>query len=222
MKPKILLSANAKMEYYVDAVNRCGGIADASYCPEVSTEYDGLLICGGNDIHPKYYGEDIDGSVNIDEERDIAEMALAKAFIEANKPVMGICRGMQMINIVLGGSMYQDIPEANLHSSGDSSDLAHSVKAIEGSICHELYGEEFSVNSHHHQAVNRVGDGLRVTVTADNVIEALEHTKLPIFGVQWHPERMCFSQKRDDTVDGSLVIGHFVEMCKKNMADDAE
>ena len=86
IKPKILLSANLKKEDYIDAVNSCGGIAVAEYCPEASADgYDGLILCGGNDINPAYYNEEINGAVNIDNERDEAEFSLLKAFIDAKK-----------------------------------------------------------------------------------------------------------------------------------------
>ena len=215
MKPRILLAAKINTQYYVDAVNNLGAIAEAKYLPEIDTSYDGLLLCGGSDTHPKFYGQEIDGAVDIDIARDEAEYALCKAYIEAGKPVFGICRGYQLINIVFGGDMKQHIESAPRHTSGGETDLVHKVIAEEGSILHKLYGKEFSVNSHHHQALNNVAEGFKITaVSDDGVIEAIEHEKLPVFGVQWHPERMCFNAKREDTVDGSEIIKAFIDMCK--------
>lgn len=215
MKPKILLAAKINTQYYVDAVNNLGGIAEAKYLPEVDTSYDGLLLCGGSDTHPKFYGQEINGAVDIDIARDEAEYALCKAYIEARKPVFGICRGYQLINIVFGGDMYQHIESASRHTSGAETDLVHKVVAEEDSILYKLYGKEFSVNSHHHQAINNVAEGFKITaVSDDGVIEAIQHEKLPVFGVQWHPERMCFNAKREDTVDGSEIIKVFIDMCK--------
>lgn len=222
MKAKILLSGNKKLQYYVDAVNGVGGIATAKYLPEVDTDYDGLILCGGNDINPDYYGEKIDGTVNIDSERDAAEFALLKAFVEAGKPVLGICRGCQLLNIYFGGTLYQNINNAVEHSSFSDFDLIHNVKAERGSIAEQLYGAEFTVNSFHHQAVNKLGKGLKITMmSADNtVIEGFEHETLPIFAVQWHPERMCFSKRREDTVDGKEIFKYFIQMCENNALGD--
>ena len=213
---RILLSGNTNLQYYVDAVSGVGAQADAKYLPDIDTSYDGLILCGGNDIDPIRYNEQIDGAKNIDRDRDAVEFALLKAYIDAGKPVFGICRGFQLINIFFGGSLYQDLPEASLHTNGEDFYLAHSVTAKENSILARNYGESFSVNSSHHQAVKVLGDGLCATAFwKEKYIEAYEHKSLPIFGVQWHPERMCFGQKRDDTVDGSKLFEEFIEICKK-------
>lgn len=217
MQPKILLSVKNKKEFYIDAANNCGGIAIAQYCPEASTDYDGLILCGGSDIDPGYYGEEVNGSVNIDKDRDRAEFALVKAFVDAKKPIMGICRGFQLLNVAFGGSLYQDLPNAKEHSSFSNYDLVHAVTAKKGSFAHKLYGESFWVNSSHHQAVNRLGDGFEAVMTASDgkTVEAIQHNSLNIFGVQWHPERMCFSKKREDTVDGSALFECFIKTCLK-------
>ncbi len=216
MKPKILLAAKINTQYYIDAVNNLGAIAEAKYLPEIDTSYDGLLLCGGSDTDPKYYGQEINGAVDIDYERDACEFELCKAYVKAGKPIFGICRGFQLINIVFGGNMHQHIENADRHTSGTEVDLVHNALAKEGSLLYELYGKEFAVNSHHHQALDKVADGFDITVMSDDgVIEAIEHKNLPVFGVQWHPERMCFDASREDTVDGSKVIEAFIKMCRK-------
>jgi len=213
---RILLSGKTNLQYYVDAVNGVGGIAEAYYLPKIDTDYDGLVLCGGNDIAPSYYGEEIDGSVDIDSERDKVEFALLKAFVQAGKPVLGICRGFQLINIFFGGSLYQHLPETPLHTNKEDFYITHSVTAVENSIVEKNYGKTFSVNSSHHQAIKDLGDGLYATAFWEGkYIEAYEHKSLPIFAVQWHPERMCFSQKRADTVDGTKFFKEFMTMCKK-------
>lgn len=216
MKPRILLSGSANNTNYINAVNGCGGIPFASYLPEVSTDFDGLILCGGGDIHPKYYGQEIDGSDHIDLERDAVEMALAKAYIEAGKPVLGICRGLQLLNIYFGGTLIQHLENAREHSSYAEYDLVHNVCAEEGSIVRKLYGDVFCVNSSHHQAIGELGKGLKATMRTEEgrVIEGIEHETLPVFAVQWHPERMCFEKERNDTVNGSELIRYFIEMCK--------
>jgi len=105
MKPRILVVGKFKTEAYLAAIEKNGGIGTAVYCQDVDLSYDGLLICGGCDSHPKYYGEEINGAVNIDDDRDRTEIAVAKAYIEAGKPVFGICRGHQLLNIILGGTI---------------------------------------------------------------------------------------------------------------------
>lgn len=217
MKPKILLAVNINRENYIKAVIGCGADCEAKYCPDMSTDYDGLLLCGGSDISPEYYGEEINGSVDIDYNRDKTEITLAKEFIRLQKPIFGICRGHQLINVLFGGSLIQHIDNADLHKGPDGIDAVHGIIADENSFLHEMYGKCFSSNSMHHQAVKDVGKGLRIMGKADDgfgTIEALEHETLPIFSVQWHPERMCFDKARSDTVDGRYLIEKFVKMCK--------
>ena len=216
MKPKILISINKTKELYVDAVTSAGGIAVAEYCPDVSTDYDGLILGGGNDIDPAYYGEEINGAVNFDLQRDAAEFKLAKAFIDAKKPIMGICRGHQLLNVVFGGSLYQDIENAKEHSSFSDYDLIHTVNAKENTFISELYGESFTVNSIHHQAVKELGKDLEVIMTSSDgkTVEGLKHKHLPIFSVQWHPERMCCTRARNDTINGKTIFEYFINMCK--------
>ena len=216
---RLLLSGNTNLQYYVDAVNAAGGEAVAKYLPEINTDYDGLILCGGNDIEPNRYNQEMKGSVNIDAQRDEVEFALLKAFVEAGKPVLGICRGHQLINVYFGGSLYQDIPESHLHTNKQDFYIAHKVTAKENSIVHRLHGFSFSVNSSHHQAIDRLGKGLIATAYwNDQYVEAIEHTSLPIYGVQWHPERMCVSQRREDTVDGIGFFEWFLKVCKEKKA----
>lgn len=221
-KVKILLSGSSKVQNYTAAVEGAGGIAEASYLPAVDTSYDGLILCGGCDINPKYYNQENNGSRNIDDARDEAEFALLKAYVEAGKPVLGICRGLQLINVFFGGSLHQDILTAEDHSSSEVGvDLVHRIQTEAGSIGERLYGADIFVNSNHHQAIDYLGTDLKVTMIAveDAVIEGIEHETLPIFAVQWHPERMCLGHKRDDTVDGMKVFKYFVELCQKEAAN---
>lgn len=220
MGVRILLSTDNNPEsyaLYVDAIRACGAEPTRMYCPAASTEYDGLIVCGGVDVHPARYGEAVDGAVNMDEARDAAEIALVEAFLKAGKPIFGICRGHQLLNVIFGGTLVQHLPNALEHSTVLAGrDIVHEVTAEKGSIAEELYGESFTVNSWHHQAVQDLADGFFVTLRADDgVIEGFEHESLPIFGVQWHPERMCCTRKRDDTVDGSAIFEYFIRMCEE-------
>ena len=217
MQPRILLLNGPDTPYYKDAVTHCGGIAVEAHLPPLSTDYDGLILCGGGDIHPSHYGEEINGSVNISPERDANDIAFAKAFLAAGKPILGICRGHQTLNVILGGSLHQHIPTAEAHRA--PGDAVHAVAAEGESFLRQLYGREFTVNSSHHQAVARLGEGLRVILrcTGDGTVEAFEHETLPVLGVQFHPERMSLSRARPDTVDGLPIFRHFLTLCREKM-----
>lgn len=213
-KVRILISGKGNLQNYINAVNGVGAEAVTEYLPQSVAEYDGLLLSGGGDIEPKYYGEEIDGSTRIDPERDVMEFSMLDTFVRAGKPVLGICRGHQLINVFFGGSLYQDIAESGWHTG----EKIHAISTENGSILRALYGASFPVNSSHHQAVKKLGNGLRVTALwEDTYAEAIEHTSLPIIGVQWHPERMCFEHRREDTVDGAKIIEHFVHLCEKKI-----
>ncbi len=219
MIPKILLSIGGKKENYINAVEGVGGEAFAAYLPTVDLSFNGLILGGGPDLHPKYYAEEINGSKNIDMARDEAELLLAEAFINAGKPVMGICRGAQLLNVYFGGTLFQHIDSAGLHCSEKDFDLVHTLVSKEESLVYSLYGKEFLANSFHHQAVKLLGKELKITAVEKEtgVVEAFEHTALPVLGFQWHPERMCFLNKRPDTVDGTDVFAHFISLCKGKM-----
>ena len=210
-KLKILLFGKGNLQSYINALEGVGAEAIAEYPPKFYDSYDGLVLCGGADINPKHYKEQVNGSVGIDDDMDETEFVLMDAFVKAGKPILGICRGHQFVNVFFGGSLYQHISEAELHTGSK----AHLVTSESDSILRELYGTSFSVNSTHHQAVKELGNGLRATAFWDKkYVEAIEHTSLPIFSVQWHPEAMCFDRRREDTVDGAKIFEHFVTMCK--------
>ena len=123
---KILLLANEGWENYVRMVEECGAEACVKYIPDVDTdyavEYDGLILCGGNDIDPAYYGEEINGSVDIDAARDAAEIAVAKQFLQAEKPIFGVCRGMQLLNVLMGGTLVKHLPTVDAHRLSDKEE----------------------------------------------------------------------------------------------------
>lgn len=177
-------------------------------------DFDGLLLPGGVDVHPGRYGQENVACGTIDEALDEIQFSIADAFIKAGKPVMGICRGHQLLNVYFGGTLIQDLSNADYHKWTPEGDRVHETAAVEDSFIAELYGTEFAVNSAHHQAVDALGEGLRVIQHSDDgVIEAMYHESLPVISVQWHPERMCFDHQRDDTVDGSAVLRYFLDMC---------
>lgn len=151
---------------------------------------DGLLVSGSHiDINPKYYGEEALKETNLSEHYDKQEevdFALIKAFHKQNKPILGICAGIQSINVCFGGSLYQDIPNHSI--KGDVK--FHKINLEKGSFLEKCYNKNhIEVNSFHHQAVKKPAENFRITATSeDGIIEAIEYKN--ILGVQWHPEQM--------------------------------
>ncbi len=177
---------------------------ETRYFKEYTEMADGLLISGGIwNIHPGRYNDvyknkdaKTPDDMKLSFTRDSLELSLCKAFIEAGKPVFGIGRGMEIINVALGGTMYQDL-KAEL---GIDHPIAGSYKVsiAEGSKLAELLGTEITVNNYNNQAVKGLGSGLKcVAKSEDGIIEAIEHESLPIFGVLWHPE----TYKTDDEIN---------------------
>lgn len=163
---------------------------------------DALLLPGGGDLDPARYGQENRGSLDIDPERDALEFALVQQALEKGLPILGICRGSQLLNVFFGGTLHQDIPD---HRATEEGDRLHPSRA-EDPMLRSLYGEEFIINSSHHQAVDRPGVGLRpVQWAPDGTVEAIRHETLPVFGVQWHPERL-----REPT-DGWRLLRRWLE-----------
>lgn len=199
----------------MDAVAAAGGEPCPFYRPAPDGSYDGLLLCGGADLDPAVYGQENTSSWDVDQGRDKAETALVRLYLEAGKPILGICRGHQLVNAVLGGTLLQDIgPERRgvHHHREEDPYKVHPVLADAGSLLHRLYGPVFPVNSSHHQALDKIGTGLAVTARSeDGLAEAAEHVSLPVLCVQFHPERMCCSAARPDTVDGAPLFQWLIE-----------
>lgn len=205
-EPKVFL-----LQTYFNAISAAGGIP-LLLNPHMSAEaieqcmdvLDGLLLAGGGDVDPKHFGQEPVKEIGeIIPIRDSLEFALINAAERRNPmPVLGICRGLQVLNVAAGGSLYQDLPTQYpscqvpllSHSQNDSvQSTAHFVQIEHNSRLHGiLETDSLAVNSMHHQAVDRVGNGYRVVAfSEDGVVEAIEHTT-PVFrlAVQWHPERM--------------------------------
>ena len=222
MKPKILVSGSGgDCQNYVSAILAAGGQPVVAYCPQFSLEYDGLLLTGGGDIEPALYAPSNDGSEDINYDRDLAELELLGAFLALGKPVLGICRGHQIINVGLGGTLRQhigdDLCRFHRQTPDHEGDKVHSVYSEDGSWYRETYGAVFSVNSSHHQALDQLGDGLRVVLRSESgVIEAVEHKSFPLISTQFHPERMTGEKARPDTVDGGAIFRRFISMCTGN------
>ena len=199
MKPRIVLTLARPTERnrpfmarYRQALERAGAEVVEVYPGDpVPDEFDGLLLAGGGDIDPSRYGSGNEGSVAIDEVRDEQELALARQAIESDLPVLGICRGFQVLNVVRGGKLVQDLPG---HERPHDELVHHrDVRPLPGSRLEEVSGgQPLTVNSRHHQGVTAeiLGRGLVATAEVDGLIEAFEATDLRwLVGVQWHPER---------------------------------
>lgn len=200
-QPAVLLPHN-----YVEAVQRAGGQAillppdpAATTEPlEVLDLVDGLLLAGGADIDPSFYGQEPEPGLEATvPERDAFELALAKAALDRNQPVLGICRGLQIINVARGGTLHQDILDRVGHgghraSMGSFDGADHDVELTEGSLAAASVGAtQSTTKSHHHQSVDRLGDGLAITghYPPDGTCEALELAANDFaLGIQWHAE----------------------------------
>ncbi len=182
---------------YAKAVEEAGGIpfivpilGKSENIALIARMAQGFIFSGGDDIHPRYYGEKplLNLELSPDERTDF-EIALFREAIGLQKPILGICLGTQLINVALGGSLYQDIPTQVPTAINHRS--THSVTISEGTLLHTILAGNIQVMSAHHQAVKTPGKGLTVSaLSPDGVVEAIEMTGYPfLVGVQWHPER---------------------------------
>lgn len=203
---------------YNEAIFNAGGmplIAPELCAEEMSELCDGLLLTGGSDVDTELYGEEkLNDTVSPDPLRTEYEVPLIKAFLDKGKPIMGICRGAQILNVVLGGTLYQDLVEqcGYIHSHGE---LRHYVYAEEGSVLYNIFGEKFKTNSFHHQAIKTLAPNLKVTARSiEGIIEAYEHTTLPIIATQFHPELLSGRYNNGLTPDFAPLFKHFVDTVK--------
>lgn len=160
--------------------------------------YDGLIVHGGPDVDPHLFGEEPIRQIGtINYKRDLFERELILAAAKVKKPILGICKGAQMINVALGGTLFQDIDtqceEAYIKHSQDAPGgyPTHTVNVTKDSFLHSVLGLTTLVNSRHHQAIRNVPAGFAVTATSpDGIVEGIENRDASIVGVQWHPENM--------------------------------
>lgn len=184
---------------------------------------DGIVLSGGADIDPIYLGEDPLDCVEVNEHRDEPELMLVRLAVDRNIPILGICRGIQILSAALGGKLYQDIVSQHNrkciehNQSAPRGITSHSVELKEGSILSELYKTNtLQVNSFHHQAVKAVPEGFTVTAVApDGIIEGMESTRYKsIIGVQWHPECMILDGNRTMMPVFDWLVGESVSFMK--------
>jgi putative glutamine amidotransferase len=204
---------------YAVAIACAGGIPiflptlseDRSLLKDLVARIDGLLISGSRDIDPKFYDEEPHPNLRpMRLERTESEMIMLEESLKRDIPILGICGGMQLLNVFFRGSLYQDIPsevyDALLHEKGS----VHEVCVEENTLLQEITKEKrFSIRSYHHQSVKVPGKGLRVSATCpDGIVEAIEWADCFVLGLQWHPER-------EETEISNRIYRAFVDACRK-------
>ena len=205
---------------YMESLARAGAgmrwveLSDPEQAVQDALTCDGLLLPGGGDMDPKFYGQEripACGEPNL--LRDAAEPLLLRAFLAADKPVLGICRGIQVMNVVLGGDLYQDIkPFEHLPHNGHWAKV-HTVTVRRGTLLSRILGQDtVLVNSQHHQAVDRVAPGFTLAaLSEDGIVEAIEKPDAGFcLGVQWHPEWLS-----DADPAMQSLFDAFVNACSK-------
>ena len=211
---------------FIRALNSLGAIAitlpsildDDELLSDALKLCDGVIFTGGPDVRPSIFGEKIIPSCGaINDERDAFEIKLYKMALAADKSILGICRGVQVMNIVEGGNIYQDIYSQSgttlVHHTLDGKKASHNVK-LDKNVLHKINfsTENFIVNSYHHQSVKRLADGYEAFAYSDDGL--IEGIYMPshrfVAGVQWHPEK-----RFDGDEDSFRILIDFVESCKK-------
>ncbi len=218
---------NRLNQAYVDAVLRAGAApflipfsGDPAATDCLLEVCSGLILTGGGDIHPRHYGESSEkGLGEVSEGRDHFELSLFEKAISRRIPVFGICRGLQLINVAWGGTLYQDLEgqgafELQHMQEEDREEPTHRVLIQEGSFLHRALGDQAYVNSLHHQAIKDLAPRLKVTARSpDGLIEgveSLEGEKPLVFAVQWHPEELAKKMANMAT-----LFSLFADLCKE-------
>ena len=205
---------------YMESLARAGAgmrwveLSDPEQAVQDALTCDGLLLPGGGDMDPKFYGQEripACGEPNL--LRDAAEPLLLRAFLAADKPVLGICRGIQVMNAVLGGDLYQDIKPFEHLPHNDHWAKVHTVTVRRGTLLSRILGQDtVLVNSQHHQAVDRIAPGFTLAaLSEDGIVEAIEKPDAGFcLGVQWHPEWLS-----DADPAMQSLFDAFVNACSK-------
>lgn len=238
MKPLIGITSelkrnkNSTIEYVeeemIESVKKAGGLpvflsnfSENEQINDLALKLDGLILTGGGDVDPTSFEEEPHKNLKyVSPERDLFEFAITNIFLKMNKPILGICRGSQIINIVLGGNIYQDIG-----TQFESEVLQHDQKAPkyhasqyanlkEDTLLYSILKQKsIKINSYHHQAVKKLGKNIKETATAtDNVIEGIESQNHDfVLGVQWHPEYLY-----ENDNNSKKIFQSFVSACAKH------
>ncbi len=210
--PILRFSATLAAEALCEAVWSAGGepvilhgpAAPLAELPLRVARFDGVLLPGGADLAPsRYEAQPVPETRDTVTFQDEFDLGVTRSVIELETPTLAICRGMQVLNVALGGSLAQHVPTTEvLHHNG-----IHQVRVMRGSRLHAIVGSEvIDVSSYHHQAVERLGSGLTVTAVADDgLVEACEHQRADIVAVQWHPEDRHATSDTDAALFADLV-----------------
>lgn len=185
------------------------------------SKFDALLLPGGGDIDPELLGEPDQGSKNIDRELDLLQFQALDLFVKSKKPILGICKGFQLIQLYFGGQLIQDLPRPSIHpvqeNGDDSLHPVHSYPLTSVLLGQHFpaadFPEKVMVNSAHHQGIEKDGRHLYPFQKAkDGITEAVCHETLPILAFQWHPERMLLSVDRKFGETGRLAFTYFLSL----------
>lgn len=221
---KPLTKAGIINEAYSNAIKNSGGVLQMLETKEKIDQFlgeaDGILLPGGADVNPVLYNaEKKEYTQTPNNPRDVFELYLIEKAMERNLPILGICRGIQILNVKFGGTLYQDISierkdsiDHDRHDDGPRSMLAHEVNLKEDSLIGQIIGTpKIEVNSLHHQGIHNLGKGLVTSATApDGLIEAVEMPDYPyLVGVQWHPEELL------DNPAWKGLFDNFIQSCLK-------
>lgn len=219
MKPIILISPSFALEnkrytlanFYATAVKNSGGISMISPyenyddIDDILENIDGLILSGGGDIDASFFNESLsEKAMLVDKNRDKFEIELCKKAVDKNMPILAICRGVQVLNVALGGNIIQHIDG---HVYEGDCDLTHKIRIVKDSYFDNLFDDdEFVVNSIHHQALNKISTEFEVLAYCDDIIEAVKHkNKDFIVGVQFHPERIY-----DESAECKILFDKFI------------
>ncbi len=216
---------------YIRVIEKAGGLPivipyvnDKENIKKYVELCDGILFSGGADVCPIHYGEEARDVCGATEpQRDEIELAFFDVVFGTSKPILGVCRGLQFINVALGGTLYQDLdtdaPSSVVHRRKEKMfDCYHSVRIVDSTFLSELLGkEELCVNSFHHQAIKTLGKGLvPAALAADGIVEALSHKgEQYLRAYQWHPERID-----DESEDSHRIFSDFIDACIKAKAKE--
>ena len=238
MKPRIAVTDTGnevKQANYLRWLQKAGEldlviINVANDNADILQQCHGLVLTGGTDVHPSYYGRKKKdyphAPAHFDKKRDQLEAACFESAMNQRIPVLAICRGMQLSNCLLGGSLIQDLGKKGnqIHKAVGVRDKGHAVEVVEGTLLHEMVGQSrMLVNAAHHQALDRLAPRLRISASSDDgIIEAVEWAEpdaKPFFvGVQWHPERMFAFGLDESPASAPLRQRFFDEVKRKSIA----
>ena len=208
---------------YFEAIIKAGAlpillpVADKEDLKQIMANVDGLLVTGGNDVNPSLYGEENTHSSPAELYEDLNDLNLINIALDTNKPILGICKGLQIVNVYFKGSLFQDIEtfkktnknhnQHNLDPLVGLNSNTYPTRFVKDSVLYEIFDESYNVNSFHHQCIKDVGKMLKVSAySEDNIIEPIELAN-KIICVQWHPERLIHDEKHLN------IFKYFVSMC---------